>query len=170
MLRHMPPSDALLTARSTLAARYVRVLVWCMACRHRRDADLEALIAASRSRGDRPPARRRNRVPARPPVSGRQPALGCITGHRKRSGCARQPASFTPPSHAIREIFMTPGLRRRHRPAAAVNRRPVCSRRSQRLATDSRWRTAAEARAGGIAAPRRDCRQPAARRLWLPSC
>jgi hypothetical protein len=48
----MPPSDALPTARSTLAARYVRVLVWCKACRHRRDADLEALIAAGR--GDTP--------------------------------------------------------------------------------------------------------------------
>jgi hypothetical protein len=39
-------SDALPTARSTLAVGYVRVLVWCKACRHRRDADLEALIAA----------------------------------------------------------------------------------------------------------------------------
>jgi hypothetical protein len=48
----MSPSDALPTARSTLAARYVRVLVWCKACRHRRDADLEALIAAGR--GDVP--------------------------------------------------------------------------------------------------------------------
>jgi hypothetical protein len=45
-------SDALPTPRSTLAAGYVRVLVWCKACRHRADADLPALIAAGR--GDTP--------------------------------------------------------------------------------------------------------------------
>jgi len=38
--------------RTTLHARYVRVLVWCKACRHRRDADLQALIDAGR--GDVP--------------------------------------------------------------------------------------------------------------------
>ena len=38
------------TPRTTLRARYVRVLVWCKACRHRRDADLQALInSAARS-------------------------------------------------------------------------------------------------------------------------
>ena len=40
----MPPSDALRTARSTLAARYVRV--WCKACRHQADADLGGLVAS----------------------------------------------------------------------------------------------------------------------------
>jgi len=30
------------TPRTTLRARYVRVLVWCKSCRHRRDADVEA--------------------------------------------------------------------------------------------------------------------------------
>ena len=40
------------TPRTTLRARYVRVLVWCKACRHRRDADLQALIDAGR--GDVP--------------------------------------------------------------------------------------------------------------------
>ena len=45
-------SDALPTPRSTLATGYVRVLVWCKACRHRADADLPALISAGR--GDTP--------------------------------------------------------------------------------------------------------------------
>ena len=36
------------TLRTTLRARYVRVLVWCKACRHQRDADLQALIDAGR--------------------------------------------------------------------------------------------------------------------------
>jgi hypothetical protein len=40
------PDDGLPTPRTTLAARYVRVLVWCKACRHRRDADLQALVDA----------------------------------------------------------------------------------------------------------------------------
>jgi hypothetical protein len=40
--------DALPTPRSTLQAGYVRVLVWCKACRHRADADLPALISAGR--------------------------------------------------------------------------------------------------------------------------
>jgi hypothetical protein len=34
------------TPRTTLRARYVRVLVWCKSCRHQRDADLQALIDA----------------------------------------------------------------------------------------------------------------------------
>jgi hypothetical protein len=45
-------SDALPTPASTLAVGYVRVLVWCKACRHQADADLETLIAAGR--GDTP--------------------------------------------------------------------------------------------------------------------
>jgi hypothetical protein len=40
------------TPRTTLRTGYVRVLVWCKACRHRRDADLQALIDAGR--GDVP--------------------------------------------------------------------------------------------------------------------
>jgi hypothetical protein len=44
--------DALPTPRSTLAVSYVRVLVWCKACRHQADADLPALISAGR--GDTP--------------------------------------------------------------------------------------------------------------------
>ena len=40
------------TPRTTLRARYVRVLVWCKSCRHRRDADLQALVDAGR--GDVP--------------------------------------------------------------------------------------------------------------------
>jgi len=45
-------SDAPPTPCSTLAAGYVRVLVWCKACRHRADADLPALVSAGR--GDTP--------------------------------------------------------------------------------------------------------------------
>jgi Zn finger protein HypA/HybF involved in hydrogenase expression len=40
------------TPRTTLRARYVRVLVWCKSCRHRRDADLQGLVDAGR--GDMP--------------------------------------------------------------------------------------------------------------------
>ena len=40
------------TPRSTLRSRYVRVLVWCKACRHEADADLQALVDAGR--GDVP--------------------------------------------------------------------------------------------------------------------
>jgi len=47
------------TPRSTLRARYVRVLVWCKSCRHRRDADLQALVDAGR--GDVPLVRLRFR-------------------------------------------------------------------------------------------------------------
>jgi hypothetical protein len=45
-------SDALPTARSTLQVGYVRVLVWCKACRHRADTDLPSLVSAGR--GDIP--------------------------------------------------------------------------------------------------------------------
>ena len=38
--------------RSTLRAHYVRVLVWCKACRHQANADLQALLDAGR--GDVP--------------------------------------------------------------------------------------------------------------------
>jgi hypothetical protein len=44
--------DALPTPRSTLRAHYVRVLVWCKACRHQANADLQALLDAGR--GDVP--------------------------------------------------------------------------------------------------------------------
>jgi hypothetical protein len=40
------------TPRTTLSARYVRVLVRCKSCRHRCDADLQALVDAGR--GDVP--------------------------------------------------------------------------------------------------------------------
>jgi hypothetical protein len=40
------------TLRTTLQARYVRVMVWCKACRHQRDADLPGLVAGGR--GDVP--------------------------------------------------------------------------------------------------------------------
>ena len=39
--------DALPTPRSTLRARYVRVLVWCKACHHQADADLQTIGDAS---------------------------------------------------------------------------------------------------------------------------
>jgi hypothetical protein len=35
------------TPRTTLRTGYVRVLVWCKSCRHRRDADLQGLIDAA---------------------------------------------------------------------------------------------------------------------------
>ena len=38
------------TPRTTLRARYVRVLVWCKACRHRRDADLPMLVGMAARR------------------------------------------------------------------------------------------------------------------------
>jgi len=44
--------DALPTPRTTLAARYVRVVLTCCSCRHQRDADLQALVDAGR--GDVP--------------------------------------------------------------------------------------------------------------------
>jgi hypothetical protein len=45
-------SDALPTARTTLRSRYVQVLVWCKACRHQAEANLQALVDAGR--GDVP--------------------------------------------------------------------------------------------------------------------
>lgn len=39
-------SDDLPTPRSTVRSRYARVLVWCKACRHQREADLQALVDA----------------------------------------------------------------------------------------------------------------------------
>jgi hypothetical protein len=45
------------TPRTTLAARYVRVMLTCWHCRHQADADLTALIAAGR--GDVPLTRLR---------------------------------------------------------------------------------------------------------------
>jgi hypothetical protein len=45
------------TPRSTLASRYVRVLLTCWHCRHQADADLPALVAAGR--GDVPLVRLR---------------------------------------------------------------------------------------------------------------
>jgi hypothetical protein len=47
-----PHPDALPTSRSTLRARYVRVLVWCKACRHEANADLQAIMDVGR--GDVP--------------------------------------------------------------------------------------------------------------------
>jgi hypothetical protein len=44
--------DTLPTSRSTLRARYGRVLVWCKACRRQADADLQAIVDAGR--GDVP--------------------------------------------------------------------------------------------------------------------
>jgi hypothetical protein len=51
--------DTLPTPHSTLRARYVRVLVWCKACRHQADADLQALVGAPH--GDVPLTRLRFR-------------------------------------------------------------------------------------------------------------
>ena len=36
------------TPRTTLRARYVALLVWCKACRHQAEADLQALVAAGK--------------------------------------------------------------------------------------------------------------------------
>jgi hypothetical protein len=44
--------DELPTPRTTLAARYVRVLLTCRACQQQRDADLQVLIDSGR--GDAP--------------------------------------------------------------------------------------------------------------------
>ena len=50
-------TDDLPTPRTTLAARYVRVLLTCRSCQQQRDADLQALIDAAlalhRDAGDR---------------------------------------------------------------------------------------------------------------------
>ena len=45
-------TDGLPTARTTLRAGYVRMLVFCNSCRHQADADLQALADAGR--GDVP--------------------------------------------------------------------------------------------------------------------
>jgi uncharacterized Zn finger protein len=45
-------TDDLPTARTTLAADYVRVLVFCNSCRHQADADLQKIVDAGR--GDVP--------------------------------------------------------------------------------------------------------------------
>jgi hypothetical protein len=45
-------TDTLPTPRTALHANYVRVLVWCKACRHPADADLDGLVA--RGHGDNP--------------------------------------------------------------------------------------------------------------------
>ncbi|HME20016.1 MAG TPA: hypothetical protein VKI44_01390 [Acetobacteraceae bacterium] len=45
-------TDELPTPRTTLAARYVRVLVFCRSCQHQADADLQAIVDAGR--GDVP--------------------------------------------------------------------------------------------------------------------
>lgn len=44
--------DGLPTPRTTLRAAYVKLHVWCKACRHAADADLERLV--SEGRGDTP--------------------------------------------------------------------------------------------------------------------
>ncbi len=44
--------DDLPTPRSTLRSRYAHVLVWCKACPHQRQTDLQGLVDASR--GDVP--------------------------------------------------------------------------------------------------------------------
>ena len=36
------------TPRTTLRARYVALLVWCKACRHQAEADLQALVDAGK--------------------------------------------------------------------------------------------------------------------------
>jgi len=38
------PGDDLPTPRSTLRSRYACVLVWCKACCHQREADLQRLV------------------------------------------------------------------------------------------------------------------------------
>ena len=51
--------DGLPTPRTTLAASYVVVLVWCKSCRHRAEADMQKLI--DEGRGDVPLTRLRFR-------------------------------------------------------------------------------------------------------------
>jgi hypothetical protein len=45
-------TDQIPTARSTLQAEYVCVLVWCRSCHHQAPADPQAIVAAGR--GDVP--------------------------------------------------------------------------------------------------------------------
>ena len=51
--------DSLPTPRTTLAASYVAVLVWCKSCRHQAQADLQKMIDAGM--GDVPLTRLRFR-------------------------------------------------------------------------------------------------------------
>jgi hypothetical protein len=51
------------TPRTTLRARYVRVLVWCKSCRHRCDADLQGLVDAGRAAGPSVPLRELRQSP-----------------------------------------------------------------------------------------------------------
>ena len=44
MLARNSTEAGLSTPRSTLRTGYCRVLVWCKACRHQADADLQAII------------------------------------------------------------------------------------------------------------------------------
>ena len=63
------------TPRTTLRTGYVRVLVWCKSCRHRRDADLQALVDAGK--GDVPLVHLTMRVRhADPGVAGTNCGLG----------------------------------------------------------------------------------------------
>jgi hypothetical protein len=50
--RRRSDDDTLPTAHTTLAAHYVRVPVFCNSCHHQSDADLQAIVEASR--GDEP--------------------------------------------------------------------------------------------------------------------
>jgi hypothetical protein len=52
MSESRPDRHELPTPRTTLKARYVRVLLTCWSCKYQRDADLQALIDAGR--GDTP--------------------------------------------------------------------------------------------------------------------
>jgi hypothetical protein len=54
-----PAAGDLPTARSMLAAKFLRLHVWCKACHHAADADLQALI--DKGRGDVPLIRMRFR-------------------------------------------------------------------------------------------------------------
>ena len=51
-MRRRPETDVLPTARTTLRAGYVRMLVFCNSCRHQADSDLEAIVNSGR--GDVP--------------------------------------------------------------------------------------------------------------------
>jgi hypothetical protein len=43
--------DSLPPPHSTPRSRYARVLVWCKACRHQREADVQALVKTGRGDG-----------------------------------------------------------------------------------------------------------------------
>jgi hypothetical protein len=59
-------TDELPIARTALAARYVRVMVFCKSRQHRADADLQALIDSDR--GDVPLTQLRFRCAQAPPT------------------------------------------------------------------------------------------------------